>query len=50
MKARLLGAADTTSHALLDPYIRAALPGWGRIQLWQHRLCDAYERANGWNT
>lgn len=50
MKLRTLHAADTIAHRLLDPYINATirghhLPGWGYLQLWQHRLCNAYERT-----
>ena len=47
-KARLLEHADTLAHKILDPYINRHLPGWGHLQAWMHRLCDAYERANGW--
>jgi len=50
VKLRLLDAADTACHRLLDPYINATLrghhlPGWGLLQLWQWHLCNAYERA-----
>lgn len=44
MIARLLGRLDTVLHRTLDWYINRQLPFWGRLQLWQHYVCDAYER------
>lgn len=46
-KAHVLEALDAASHRLLDPYINAQLPGWGRLQLWQYRLCCAM--CNTWD-
>lgn len=49
-KFRLLVLADTWCHKACDWYIDATmrghhLPGWGLLQLWQWRLCNAYERS-----
>jgi hypothetical protein len=45
-----LDQADRWCHRTCDWYIDTKplghhLPGWGRLQLWQWYLCNAYERA-----
>lgn len=50
--ARLLGVVDVMGHKVLDPYINATvagrhLPAWGRLQLCQWHVCNAYLRQLG---
>ncbi len=43
MTVRMLSAFDSFLHWSLDWYIHRTLPGWGRLQVWQWRLCNLYE-------
>lgn len=45
MKNRIISRLDDISHALLDGYIDAQRPGWGRLQHLQWRLCNAYDHS-----
>lgn len=40
---RALGLLDRFLHWSLDRYINRTLPGWEHLQLWQNRVCNAYE-------
>jgi hypothetical protein len=54
ISVRLLEFADRLSHKTCDRYIQAKplgphLPGWGLLQVAQWHLCNAYERAAGFD-
>jgi hypothetical protein len=40
---RALLILDRFLHWSLDWYITRTWPGWEHLQLWQNRLCNAYE-------
>lgn len=44
MRLRMLGKIDSALHRHLDGYIDRQRPGWGLLQVWQWRVCNAYER------
>lgn len=43
MRTRTLWHLDTVLHHTLDWYINHTLPGWGWLQVQQHRVCLALE-------
>lgn len=43
MKLGALLVLDRALHFLWDRYINLMLPGWEHLQLWQNRVCNAYE-------
>lgn len=49
LKYRFLRAADWSLHRAWDWYINFELPGerhlpgWGHLQLWQNKVCNAFE-------
>jgi hypothetical protein len=44
LSTRTMRKLDDFLHRALDSYIDAHRPGWGTLQVWQHRVCDAFER------
>lgn len=47
MITNFLECLDAALHRALDGYINAQRPGWGRAQLAQWHVCNAYTRRAG---